>query len=439
MWATEALQSCKSLVTNAADIWERFIWSENVWSEDFQPANDQEPPDIHNEAPDCESVYEAHPLDQPNTIRVLKILPSTSLDMTDDISCCLNVISLDPPFFSLEPPFFSWAQEFFEIDIPVDYRAVSYVWGSPSVTKAILIDGKQFVVRANLWDFLAEARRENFTGALWVDAICINQNNMEERSSQVAMMGLIYSKAINVWAWVGLGTKRHHSAFQHIAKIDWPAEVQKIVNGQESSAIKQHIKSLNLLLDLEYWSRLWIIQEYVLARCVTIQCGPEVLSEITLDHIAKAVEGLGRITSKSYKNCLYHSAGARVLNLRICHTDQLLKFMSAGPYLCYLIIESHSGRASCSDPHDHVYALLSLHSIARSEIVPDYEKPLLQLFFEVVSFLDRKSGWNHKKIRIMTRTMKMMQEKLSLNDCAEATQARLRVTDRLESIRSSYG
>lgn len=228
-------------------------------------------------------------MSQPNSIRVLNILPSTCPDMTDDISCCLSVISLDPPFFSLDPPPFSWAFGFFELDISLDYRAVSYVWGPSSVTRNILIDGKRFVVRANLWDFLAEARREKYTCSLWIDAICINQEDIEERSSQVANMGLVYSKATCVWAWLGLGTERQLWAFQDIALVDWPADVQRTGNGWKFSAIEQYFESIVLLLDLEYWSRLWIFQEYVLARCVIIQCGPEVLPGITLDNLAKAL------------------------------------------------------------------------------------------------------------------------------------------------------
>ena len=105
-------------------------------------------------------------------------------------------------------------------------------------------------------------------------------------------MGLIYSKAIRVWAWVGLGSERHLSAFKHIAEIDWPAEIQRLEDEQESSIIEQHVESINILLSLKYWTRLWIFQEYILARCVTIQCSPKVLSGTTLDHLANAVGGL---------------------------------------------------------------------------------------------------------------------------------------------------
>jgi len=104
--------------------------------------------------------------------------------MTDIISCRLSVVSLDPSF---RPR----AHNTPSVDYALDYRAVSYEWGDPCYTDGILVDGKLFTVRANLWNFLAQARRERFFGTLWIDAICINQTDIEERSSQVAIMGLI--------------------------------------------------------------------------------------------------------------------------------------------------------------------------------------------------------------------------------------------------------
>jgi hypothetical protein len=462
MWATETLQLCRSLVMSAADIWERWIWSENIWCEniwsgDFQLTNDQELPDIQDARPlslpnttevfqilpatsqnttdpqngssGWGSVYDAHPLRRPNTTRVLEILPATTQDMADTISCRLSVISLDPPFWPR-------AHNLLFVDYALDYRAVSYEWGDPSITHDIIIDGNPFPIRANLWNFLSQARREGFSRALWIDAICINQKDIEERSSQVAIMGLIYSKAMDVRAWVGLGTERHYLAFQHIAEIDWQVEVievQQVEHGQQSRAIERRLDSVSIVLHLEYWSRLWIIQEYALARSVTIQCGPQVLPGVTLDHLANVVGLLNKARSRSYGSSLFHSAGVRVLLSRRFYTGKSRLAIPAGLYLCILIIESQGAKANYTDLHDQVYALLSLNSIARSEIKPDYRKPLLQLFLEVILFLDGESETDPESISFMTQATVMMQKRLSLHDCAEATQARLRLKAYLES------
>ena len=62
---------------------------------------------------------------------------------------------------------------------PPEYRALSYVWGDASVTKLTLVDDVPFTVRVNLWDFLAQMQEEEFTGILWIDAICINQGDLK--------------------------------------------------------------------------------------------------------------------------------------------------------------------------------------------------------------------------------------------------------------------
>ena len=258
----------------------------------------------------------------------------------------------------------------------------------------------------------------------------------------MVIMGLIYSNANDVRAWVGRGTERHLSAFQDIAVADWSEVVQQMRTTSEQgfsreqgfSLVEHLFESISLILSLEYWSRLWIIQEYVLGRCVTVQCGPEVLSGITLGHLADAVGGLsGRFESQTSR--LFDSTGLSILHLRVFHDCGDNLTFTPGDYLCVLIIRAYQAGARCSDPHDHVYALLSLHGVARSEIVPDYRKHLLQLFLDVLSFLDRESEVDFKTITIMTRALTMLQERLRLNDCAEASQARLKLIYRLGSIR----
>src|SRR5690349_1230830 len=200
------------------------------------------------------AIYKPHPLSA-NTTRVLHILPPTSPDMSDVISCRLSVISMDPPS---------------------DYRALSYVWGDPSDTKVILVDNTRFKVRINLWSYLVQARSEEYSSVplsealyIWIDAICINQDDLDERSKQVAIMGQIYSKAFEVRAWLGVGTKENLEGMQDLAEADW---------GAGSSLNDERLESIRALLELEYWSRLWIFQEYVLANSIVVQCGPRIVS-----------------------------------------------------------------------------------------------------------------------------------------------------------------
>ncbi|GKZ69567.1 hypothetical protein AnigIFM50267_004779 [Aspergillus niger] len=84
-----------------------------------------------------------------------------------------------------------------------DFDALSYVWGDTSVTVDISVDDCLVGVTPNLHAFLRRLRQPNSERTVWVDYVCINQNDISERNSQVALMCQIYSNARSVVAWLG--------------------------------------------------------------------------------------------------------------------------------------------------------------------------------------------------------------------------------------------
>jgi hypothetical protein len=88
-------------------------------------------------------------------------------------------------------------------DKPHSYEALSYVWGSLSRTETLRCDGRIINITPNLRDALRRLRPANRHRALWVDQICINQSDTDERSSQVALMGQICKIAKQVVACLG--------------------------------------------------------------------------------------------------------------------------------------------------------------------------------------------------------------------------------------------
>jgi hypothetical protein len=124
-------------------------------------------------------VYE--PLDSGKPeIRLLKLLPGSNAKW---VECTLFKASLD--------------------DKQLKYETLSYTWGSCLTTNAIVIDKMLFPVTANLEAALRRLRRPDEPRILWVDAICINQQDSAERSQQVGLMKRIYSQASNVVIWLG--------------------------------------------------------------------------------------------------------------------------------------------------------------------------------------------------------------------------------------------
>jgi hypothetical protein len=89
--------------------------------------------------------------------------------------------------------------------VEASYVCLSYRWGPLSPSTDILINGKIFSVRENLWDFLSMARENDQLQSqpFWIDALCIDQANTTEKNHQVAQMGQVFSGATCVHVWLG--------------------------------------------------------------------------------------------------------------------------------------------------------------------------------------------------------------------------------------------
>lgn len=88
------------------------------------------------------------------------------------------------------------------------YEAVSYTWGSTSKPFSITVDGCEMAVTESAFTLLRHLRLEGEDRLLWLDAICIDQENPRERSHQVGQMREIYGSAERVVFW--LGTSNDH-------------------------------------------------------------------------------------------------------------------------------------------------------------------------------------------------------------------------------------
>ncbi|KAH6696658.1 heterokaryon incompatibility protein-domain-containing protein, partial [Leptodontidium sp. MPI-SDFR-AT-0119] len=90
--------------------------------------------------------------------------------------------------------------------VKVRYEALSYTWGDPQPSSTIQMDGLPYWVSANLFEGLQRLRLPDQDRVLWIDAVCINQKNLTEKSAQVGLMFSIYLKAHRVVVWLGLAT-----------------------------------------------------------------------------------------------------------------------------------------------------------------------------------------------------------------------------------------
>jgi hypothetical protein len=150
----------------------------------------------------------------------------------------------DPLCGSLENVWFDEAPE---------YEALSYVWGSPTPSAHMFLNEHRISVTPNLDCALRHLRKADSNRLLWVDALCINQEDMEEKVSQIKMMQAIYALALSVLIWLGPGTPQTESAMKAIEEFDKQAwqtyEFQ--VNFME-------------MMYRDWFTRIWVVQEFVL-------------------------------------------------------------------------------------------------------------------------------------------------------------------------------
>jgi hypothetical protein len=157
------------------------------------------------------------------------------------------------------------------------YEALSYTWGNPDDTRKIQLDGQELSVTANLEEALRSLRHgaggKERHKVFWVDAICINQQDIQERSQQVPRMRRVFETAEGVIVWLGRETSESAMAMDFLNQNS-----EHLVNGKaEFKAEGSHTKEWSAFRDglvfKPWWSRLWIVQEVAVARHIMVVCG----------------------------------------------------------------------------------------------------------------------------------------------------------------------
>jgi hypothetical protein len=142
----------------------------------------------------------------PDSIRLLRLMPhgNESLERAE-IQCELFEYTLQDPGKGTHL-----------------YEALSYTWGGSDKPRSISINKQKLAVTENLHAALLRLRDCSFERILWIDAICINQENLKEQGQQVQLMAKIYSKATRVLVWLGetadnsdIALKRIHIAAEN--------------------------------------------------------------------------------------------------------------------------------------------------------------------------------------------------------------------------------
>ncbi|KAL8957983.1 MAG: hypothetical protein Q9193_004870 [Seirophora villosa] len=300
-------------------------------------------------------------------------------------------------------------------DQTLHFEALSYVWGSdpPEKDVSITCNACTLSIRPNLASALSHIRRHSLPRLLWVDAICINQEDAHERSLQVQRMGDIYSSATSVLVW--LGEDHNHEAAETFALI-------KDTNSYLTSKLLQN-QSLDTATPIPYhelidagpakwgmvrrmmhsawFTRVWVLQEVGLARSAVVHYGNvsmnfSYLVEFILfvalrADVAARIGNFGAAMIWDIFIGIWRSFGNEVTWRNDLPLTRLLN-NSAYP-LSFLDVLAVARRHQATDQRDRIYAFLS-HPLAVAAshnrgkmIVADYAKSLDHVYLEATTHI----------------------------------------------------
>jgi hypothetical protein len=132
--------------------------------------------------------YSYQALSSARSTRVILLQPNPKRDA--DLRCSLKESLLDLPAAETRV-----------------YNALSYIWGANTGTRPLFCDDKSILITPNCESALRHLRHARRVVTLWVDAICINQEDLIERAQQVSLMAAIYRQAHEVIIWLGPGSE----------------------------------------------------------------------------------------------------------------------------------------------------------------------------------------------------------------------------------------
>lgn len=244
--------------------------------------------------------------------------------------------------------------------------------------------GAYLPITHNLDVALRHIRHKDRKRSIWIDAICINQSSIEEKSRQVAIMGQIFSQADNVIIWLGPERDSSKEAIAILRQIgnsvvvNWYSEfMTPAISCSESDKhfadrdtvlpyLNGALVPVLQLFERDYFKRVWIRQEVALATRATIHCGHD-----QLDSVAFKTAVACLVYKGFYYSALLHRQFSEWDYLRT-----LVYFIfTLRPATCsYTVLDRYLGNAECRDDRDRIYAMLSLmrESDASIGIRPDY-------------------------------------------------------------------
>ena len=259
--------------------------------------------------------------------------------------------------------------ETYLLDEQPGYEALSYVWGDEGHDKEILLNGQVFPVRRNLAFALKDLRLADQPRRLWIDAICINQGDHEERSSQVLLMRHIYKYASRVVVSPGINTSENVSALNLLRSVNEmiktdedetpsQSDLAKLRNYLDTDILaKEGLSHLfHNLLRQAWWGRVWVIQEVAVSSRATVVIGESELKWSSLCYAITIIILTGVLPTELDSPMLTNELSN--IN-QLSNVELLRRRVKQGSLLSISTLVA-GNRQAATDPRDLVYAFVGL-------------------------------------------------------------------------------
>ncbi|KAF7531295.1 hypothetical protein G7054_g8997 [Neopestalotiopsis clavispora] len=261
------------------------------------------------------------------------------------------------------------------------YIALSYTWGDQIIKRSVSFDnGGKIAISDNLWQFL-QLQNATLTDPtyLWIDAICIDQGNLQERNHQVGMMKAIYAQANEVYVWLGPEEDDSDHGMRFLAQqSNSPLRVRG--SGYFPIWSRREAKALSALCERPYWRRMWIIQELLHARKITVWCGTKYFDWSDIEALYLKLETIQNthwFAHHEFFMPIKQSAATTMIWQRAHWRHP----KTPPPRLSRLIEIFRDWH--CTDIRDKVFALVGM-ATPESTIVPDYALTTREIYFAVM-------------------------------------------------------
>ncbi|QBZ58695.1 hypothetical protein PoMZ_03653 [Pyricularia oryzae] len=305
------------------------------------------------------------PLTNPYEIRVLELEPGSP---KDHLKCKLHHCTIE--FEHTGTTYTQFALSTDNLTKPIWYTALSYRWGDPQPVRHITVDGYEMEITVPLFDALNHFRNSTHSIVMWIDQICINQEDKDEKSRQIPLMGRVYQHAINTLVWLGTSdavTGQLFGLLNHAAtELILDFSQLQIPDGLQQrgfpSANDKIWDDLWDLLDRPWFSRLWIIQEVALSRNAWVVCGGHSMSWSMLETACANLSAAGVSQWLQEKAPKEGSTD---------HCQRVVKLGTFGQEQSMNLL-NRARESNCWDQRDKVYGLLGI--IRASWVRVDYNR-----------------------------------------------------------------